>query len=230
MNEGGDSIYTCQATELLKATSPLSWWHVGQYVRDIRFGNATLARLVVAGFIGVFNKIQVLLRRFVPTRLLFHEGLKYPFIQGRLTQTPKEILNLQPGDLVEVKSKEEIVATLDTNCRNRGLLFDREMVSHCGRRARVLRRVNRIIDERTGRMLELTSDSLILEGMYCRGDFNRFCPRSIYGFWREIWLKKVPDQSTAISEPSESDQNQCRNRLYALDGREQPAMRDASVL
>ena len=230
MNECGDRIYTCQATELLRATSGLSWWHVAQYVRDVRFGNATLVQFVRAGFIGVFNKIQVLLRRFVPTRFLIQDGLKYPFIQGRLTKTPKELLDLQPGDLVEVKSKEEIVATLDTNSRNRGLLFDREMVSHCGRRARVLRRVNRIVDERTGRMLELTSDSLVLEGMYCRGDFNRFCPRSIYAFWREIWLKRVPDRPMASYGPSGSDQDQCMARCGAHDVREHPAMRDAGLL
>ena len=191
VNEAGETVYTCQTTELVKATSPLTWWHAGQYVRDVRSGNVTLADVIRGTLIGVFNKAQVLLSRHLPARLLIHGGLKYPFIAGTLTKTPKAVLNLQPGELVEVRSKDEIVATLDSGNRNRGLLFDREMVGYCGRRMRVLSRVNRIIDERSGKMSELNSDCLILEGAYCRGGFNQFCPRGIYSFWREIWLKRV---------------------------------------
>ena len=191
VNEAGDGVYTCQATELRKATSALAWWHAGQYVRDIRSGNVTVLRLISAALIGAFNKLQVLLRRYLPPQLLIRGGLRYPFIGGALTKTPRAILNLAAGDLVEIKSREEIVGTLDTRDRNRGLLFDREMVGYCGRRTRVLRRVNRIIDERTGKMLEFDSDCLMLEDVYCRGDFNQGCPRAIYSFWREIWLRKV---------------------------------------
>jgi len=25
----------------------------------------------------------------------------------------------------------------------------------------------------------------------CKGDLHEFCPRSIYPYWREIWLKRV---------------------------------------
>jgi hypothetical protein len=191
VNETGDTLYTCQTTELRNATSPLAWWHAGQYVRDVRSGNVTVARVIRGTLVGVFNKMQVFLRRYLPARLLIRGGLKYPFIGGALTKTPKALLNISAGDVVEIKSKEEIAATLDANDRNRGLLFDREMVGYCGHRARVLARVNRIIDERTRKMIEINSDCLILDGVYCRGDFNQFCPRAIYSFWREIWLKKV---------------------------------------
>jgi hypothetical protein len=191
VTEAGDRLYRCQTTELRNATSPLAWWHTGQYLRDVRSGNVTVADVIRGTLIGVFNKIQGLLCPYLPTRLLIRRGLKYPFIGGELRRTPKAILNLQPGDLVEIKSKEEIVATLDTNNRNRGLLFDREMVGFCGLQRRVLSRVNKIIDEKTGQMLELNSDCLMLDNVYCRGGFNQFCPRGIYSFWREIWLKKV---------------------------------------
>ena len=50
-----------------------------------------------------------------------------------------------------MKSKEEIFATIDAGGHNRGLRFDVEMLRYCGTRARVLRRVNRIVDEKTGR-------------------------------------------------------------------------------
>ena len=200
-NVAGELTYMCQATELRAATSALPWWYVSQYVRDVRSGNATVAQVLRGALIGLFNRTQVLLRRVVPASVLVRDGLKYPFIQGVLTRTPTEVIGLQPGDVVEIKSKEEIVATLDTNNRNRGLLFDREEVRFCGRRARVLRRVNKVIDERTGKMIHIDSDSVILEGVYCGGEFNRCCPRGIYSFWREIWLKKAGEPCHGPSQP-----------------------------
>jgi hypothetical protein len=104
------------------------------------------------------------------------------------------VLNLQPGEAVEIRSKDEIMRTLDGNRRNRGLWFDVEMVPYCGRTVRVLRRVTQIIDEKTGRMTRLRNPCLILEGVTCSGCWSRdrlFCPRSIYAYWREIWLKRV---------------------------------------
>jgi len=41
---------------------------------------------------------------------------------------------LQPGELVEIKSEEEIMATLDLNKKNWGLSFTPEMKQYCGRR------------------------------------------------------------------------------------------------
>ena len=62
-----------------------------------------------------------------------------------------------------MKSKEEIVKTLDTHNANRGMSFDGEMVRYCGREARVLRRVEQIIDEKSGRMLRFKNPCVVLE-------------------------------------------------------------------
>jgi hypothetical protein len=63
-------------------------------------------------------------------------------------------LNLQPGEIVEVRSQQEIESTLDPD-NKRGPHFHSGMLLDCGTRARVVGRVDRIIDERTGRMLKL---------------------------------------------------------------------------
>jgi hypothetical protein len=123
--------------------------------------------------------------------LFIRNGRNFPFVDGKLTKTPREILELRPGELVQIRSKREIVPTLDRNNTNRGLSFDTEMLKYCGRRARVLRRVERIIDERTGRMRRLGGDCIILEGVVCTADYNQYCPRGIYPYWREIWLRRV---------------------------------------
>jgi hypothetical protein len=110
--------------------------------------------------------------------------------------TPTCTLNLQPGELVRVKSYKEILATLNTENRNRGLYFDAEEVPFCGRTYRVRSRVGKFIDERTGKLVSMKSEAVILDGVWCEARYSQcrmFCPRSIYPWWREIWLERVPD-------------------------------------
>lgn len=194
-SDSEEEIFSCQATELLRATtSPIPWWQPEQYVRDFRSGNASIARIIRGLLIGFFNKFQQANVRLLPRLPLIHGGRMYPFLKGRLTNgAPSAGLNLQPGELVEVKSKDEIFETLDERDRTRGLRFDGEMLMYCGRRGRVLQRVEKIIDEKTGRMLSINSDCIIIEGFICTGDYHRFCPRSVYPYWREAWLKRVED-------------------------------------
>jgi hypothetical protein len=191
--ETGELTYSCQATELVRATSRIARLDIRPYVRDFASGNVTLREGLTRIPIFLFNKFQGANRRLLPRLMLIHGGRNFPFIEGRLTKTPVEPLNLQPGELVEVKTRDEIVRTLDTANRNRGLGFDREMLRYCGQRARVLRRVERIIDERTGKMITLRGDCVILDGVVCSGQYYLFCPRSIYPYWREIWLRRVDE-------------------------------------
>ena len=67
---------------------------------------------------------------------------------------------------------------------------------YCGRTARVQARVNHIIEESTGEMVDIKSDCIILEGVVCAWDYHRFCTRAIYSYWREIWLEKVDRSET----------------------------------
>ncbi len=191
-----EEVFACQATELDKAAPEhIDWWDVRQYVGDVRAGNAPPLRMLRSVLIMLFNKFQSANRKFLPGLLLIRNARNYPFVDGKLTRTPREVLNLQPGELVQIKTKEEIVRTLDRNNTNRGLSFDTEMLMYCGRRARVLRRVERIIDEKTGRMLRLAGDCIILDGVVCTADYNQYCPRGIYPYWREIWLRRVKEPS-----------------------------------
>jgi hypothetical protein len=184
--------YLCQATELKKASRPLPWWKPGQYLRDI-FVNKVPPVDVIRGFIAATcNKLT---RRFL--------GHGYPNVAGTLKQTPVEELRLQPGEWVIIKSREEIVATLDKSGRNRGLIFDGEMLPFCGKRFRVLRRVERILEESTGRMIKPRGTSVILENVFCTSRFRRVCPRAIYSYWREIWLRRAPVEEN-LATPSES--------------------------
>ena len=76
-------------------------------------------------------------RRFLPRRLWFRDGLRWRFLKGGVVgRTPTGKLDLQPGELVRIKSKNDILATLDENLLNRGMGFDEEMLRFCGQTRR----------------------------------------------------------------------------------------------
>jgi hypothetical protein len=188
----GEELFRCQATELLRAAPELlPFRDLGQYARDLRAGNVGILAVVRAFLVGLFNRFQGLSARILPRRLRFREGMRWGFVKGALTKTPTGTSDLQPGELVRIKSKTEIMRTLTKDLRNRGLGFEEEMARHCGREARVLRRVDRCIEEGTGRLLHMKNPCIILEDTVCDGAYNANCPRSIYAFWREIWLERL---------------------------------------
>ena len=173
----GAPIYSCQATELLHFTTPLKWWDARQYVEAYRSGNESLGELL-RGFAYLFYYYVTLsnwhgLGR--PGRWLYDRfqliwgGVPFPRRAGQIPvgkPTPRCDLGLKPGDLVRVKPYQEILATLDTRNSNRGLSFDAELVPYCGKIYRVKTRVDKFIDEKTGKMRHLRTPAVMLEGVY----------------------------------------------------------------
>jgi hypothetical protein len=207
VNSDGQEVYSCQATEALKFTSYMFTWDLRQYVRDLRSGNLdsgitanTRPERILEVVFGILRVIRTLI--LTATNGL---GYRYPYIKGALVKTSTETLGLEPGEVVQVRSKEEIIATIDKDQKNRGLLFDSEMLPYCGGTYRVLRRVHHIIDEKTGKMLHMKYPCIILEGVACRSDFHRLCPRAIYHYWREGWLKRAPHVSVASAAEDMSE-------------------------
>ena len=134
-------------------------------------------------------------------------GCPFPRRTGTIARgcpTPTATLNLLPGELVRIKSHAEILATLNTDSRNRGLYFDKEAVPYCGGTYRVARRVTRLLDEKTGKLMQLKNDCIVLDGVTCQArysDRRMLCPRAIESYWREIWLERVEaDGATAAGE------------------------------
>lgn len=208
--------YACQSTELRSATVLLAWWDPRQYVETLRSGNARLSELL-----GAF--VQFLYSHLAESGIGLGSGMRwfynsiqnvhgrggpYPWRNGKVTKgeaTPASKLNLQPGELVRVKSYSDILETLDGNMNNRGLYFDLEMVPFTDNVYRVLKRVEKIIDEKTGKMMMLKSDAVILENVFCLAHYSkyrRFCSRSIFCYWREIWLDRVEQNDISVLDES----------------------------
>ena len=111
----------------------------------------------------------------------------------RFKRASQEIapLNLVAGEWVEVKSLEEIEATLDKKGHYKGLLFMPEMRKFCGGKYKVHRVIEKMILETTGELRRFKSPTVILEGVHCDGSFHFDCQRSCFSFWKEAWLKRV---------------------------------------
>ena len=208
-----EARYVCQATELLKFTTPLPWYDLRQYLEDYSSGNASLGR-IFRGFVYVsyyYGSLACRGRLGRPARWVYDRfqalwgGIPFPKRTGTIPvgqPTPTCDLNLQPGELVRVKSFHEILATIDTRAQHRGLTFEAELTPYCGGTYRVKARVHNFIDEKTGKMKTLKTPAVILEGVYCQSRYSNcrmFCPRSIYSWWREIWLERVPDSANGAN-------------------------------
>jgi hypothetical protein len=162
----------CQSPELLAASSPyprflirlhlLSWYKKRE------------------GFLGALRRVAIAL---VPG--LRTAGRKAARVRFR----EDEIQNLQSGEWVEVKSRDEILSTLDQDAKHRGLRFVPEMYDFCGRRFRVFKRVEKICIENTPDVRRITN-TVLLEGGICQGG-GIGCDRACFHFWREVWLRRI---------------------------------------
>jgi hypothetical protein len=175
-------------------------------VDSYRSGNVTLPQ-IARGFFYLFYYYGTLAfsdRWGRPARWLYNRfqaitgGIPFPRLKGTIPlgqRTPRRDLGLRPGDLVRVRSHEEILATLDVKRSNRGLSFDAEFVPFCGKVFRVSTYVERFVDEKTGQMRRMKTPAVILEGVSCKALYSgqrMFCPRGIHLWFREIWLERAP--------------------------------------
>lgn len=183
---GDREVYRCQATELLRSTEPVGWWSARSFAREVSCGNVGIWRFVRVTLRALFEEVLRRLHRFP----------NLPVEPGGESARARERLDLASGELVRVRSKAEISETLGSDGKNRGLWFDREMLPYCGQTHTVKYRVERFIDERSGEMVELRSDTVILDGVVCGSDVSYgrwFCPRAIYPWWRECWLERAEE-------------------------------------
>ena len=167
------SALRCQSASLVNASVSLPIWDPRRYKDDLKKG-----------------KIRPLLLSlsFLAQRLVARKNRIG--LSTKRRRTPSVSLDLQPGELVEVRSVPEILVTLDSSGKNRGLEFTLEMQKYCGRRFRVMKRLDRMIIEKTGEMRQI-SNTVFLDGVTCDGESHGGCSRRCYCLWREIWLRRA---------------------------------------
>jgi len=182
--------YFCQSTELLKATEAFPGMQKLGLIRIMLKG-------IRSGDLSVAESMR-LVALWLWQRLLRAAGAD-GWLRGASKRTPSESLGLKPGEVVRVKSRAQILETLDQKSCNRGMGICYEMTRCFGCEAEVRYRVDRLIDEMTGIMRELTDtvalqnfrhNETLAEECLCYAQLGD-CPRGELMYWREIWLERV---------------------------------------
>jgi len=225
-----DVRYSCQATQLLDSTRALKWWDARQFVEAYRSGNNSLSTVLKAivyllyyyGTLMRSPRLGAASRWFYDRFQSVWGGLPFPRKPGKIAagQTPPRLdMDLKPGELVQVKSYDQILETLDSSASNRGLSFDAELVPYCGKVFRVRTRIERFVDEKTGKMLKMKTPAVILDGAYCQSLYSGqriLCPRAVFVWWREIWLERVSESRGAQS--GQESKSACHARTLEMIG------------
>ena len=215
---GEAPTYICQATQVPHATKSLAWWDIRQYIEDYTSGNVGLARIFSALIYSIYFHLMQAGIGLGPAMRWFYDrfhplwrGTLFPRKSGLIRQgqpTPTATLNLQPNEWVRVKAHEDILKTVDTTSKNRGMYWDAELVPYCGGTYRVLNRVSRLIIEETGKMQEMKNPGIILDSVVCQGRYTTcrmLCPKSMFPYWREIWLERVEPKTAGTPSLTQLD-------------------------
>lgn len=93
---------------------------------------------------------------------------------------------------MEVRSAEEILATLDDVSCVAGLPFMPEMLQYCGKRFQVFKSAHKISDTIELFTIRRLANAVFLEEARCNGASHGGCQAGCLLVWKEGWLKRVP--------------------------------------
>ena len=110
---------------------------------------------------------------------------------------------LRAGDVVEVRTEEEILRTLDADGKLDGLPFMPEMLGFCGQRYRVRSRAHKACDTIDWQQFRRMESAVHLEELRCDGSAHGGCQAGCLLFWKEAWLRPVDQQEG--ERPPETD-------------------------
>src|SRR5579859_1543000 len=111
---------------------------------------------------------------------------------------------LRRGDLVEVRSAAEILATLDERGELEAVPFMPEMVRLCGRRFKVAARAERVCDTINWSGARSIVNTVLLEDQRCDGSGHGGCAAECRLYWKKDWLKRVtPSEAVRVPHADE---------------------------
>ena len=111
----------------------------------------------------------------------------------------QDALNLRVGEVVEVRSESEILATLDENGELDAMQFMPEMLQFCGRRFKVDKVALKTCDTIGWTGMYHVRNAVHLEGTRCDGRAHGGCQAGCSLYWKEAWLRRVEDDDQSSS-------------------------------
>jgi hypothetical protein len=114
-------------------------------------------------------------------------------------------LDLKVGDVVEVLSRAEILATLDENGSLDNMPFMPEMLAYCGKRLRVGKVAHKACDTLTRGGTRKMENAVHLLGVRCDGGAHGGCQAACLIYWKHGWLRKVDQGSPVDETPADNE-------------------------
>jgi hypothetical protein len=137
------------------------------------------------------------LKRFIKQRiklLTLSRATKTLSDKALLKEEVKSDIPLKAGDMVRIRSSDEIKASLDSHGRLKGCGFMPEMEPYCNTVQRVFKPVERFLDEYDYTVRKVKG-IVLLESLYCLGVAGAGrCDRSCFYFWRVEWLEYLDER------------------------------------
>jgi hypothetical protein len=203
---------------LVGMTIYVPWWASGQHLLPewgirllVGLAAVSLSALAAAAALLAIGGLVVIFRTFCEER----EEPYFPVrprerIAGPMTLAIRRLLNpsagLHPGEMVEVRSLPEILATLDERGCLDGLPFMPEMAAFCGHQVPVHRRVEKVWEYAHGTGMRRVRNAVLLQALRCNGQSHGGCQAACQLIWNEAWLKRPwTDSSGTLGAPRQLD-------------------------
>ena len=196
-NEAGQTLFSCQATELLRASKGLlPWWEPNQYVktspRVIRRYRGSSVRFWSGCSTDSSAQMHAFFRASASSEAA--SATRSSRVRRRAEAHLRDRLAYNPARSSRSRAEKRSSRrwTRTTNAGTSVRLGDAQVLRTAGASAAPGREDHRREDRTDAHYQART---VILDGVICTGDYHRSCPRAIYPYWREAWLRRVEDRA-----------------------------------
>ncbi len=133
-------------------------------------------------------------------------------------------MTLKRGDVVEVRSAAEILATLDDRGALEALPFMAEMIPHCGRRLTVESTAERMCDTIAWTGSRRIPDTVLLGELRCDGAGHDGCQGDCRFLWKAAWLRQVELEPPPVRPPDGDEAARLALHALAMGNTRQPGV------
>jgi hypothetical protein len=133
-------------------------------------------------------------------------------------------MSFKAGDLVEVRSAVEILATLDDNGCLDGMPFMPEMLQYCGRQFRIFKAGHKTCDSTWYGVGRRMKNIVFLENLRCDGAAHMGCEAECLTFWNTAWLAR-PGKRSASNVATTRDEQWLQRTVHAAPVNGSPRFR-----
>lgn len=126
-----------------------------------------------------------------------------PMVDGRRRSPRPRRSRYRAGELVRIRSADEIAATLDEDGTLEGLPFMPEMTRFCGATFEVRSSAHKTCAYLDG--IRSMDAALHLVGLHCDGSAHGGCQSRCPIFWKDAWLERVVDGERRAERPCDAE-------------------------